>query len=362
MKVAAIITIHVGSNFGSVLQTIATAEIISEFGYTPIIINYIPDRATDSRYFKDVKSNIPKLILRTLYYPVHLWNRLVIYGGFLSKYTTLSTPIFSKDNFAELCPDADVYITGSDQVWNSIHNEGFDGHYFFEGISKEKKRIAFSASIGREELNSNELDEFKKHLQDYSAISVRESSAVILLDKINIHAEHLLDPTLLLNKQQWKPFESTRKIKEPYLVVYTPYNIIDEALIYRTARNIATRQGLKIVTFSMNFKSNPFADKTVRYANPGDFLSLMDHADFVITNSFHGTAFAINLNKQFIVYPPSDFSTRIVSILKLTGLTDRLVNEEIIPGQLPTIDYEPVNKILDTEREKSRIFLKKALS
>ena len=362
MKTAAIITIHVGFNFGSVLQTIATSEIIAEVGYKPIIVNYIPDRATDSRYFKDVKYSLPRLIKRILYYPIYLWNKNNVYGGYLGKYVNLSKPIYSKDKFVEVCPEAEVYVTGSDQVWNSIHNEGFDGHYFFDGIPQKKKKIAFSASIGREELDSEELQNIKSHLNRYSAVSVREASAVKILNEIDIHAEHLLDPTLLLNKSQWDRFESPRKIREPYLVIYTPYNIVDEALIYRTARNIAKQYGLKIVTFSTTFKGNLHADKTIKYATPGDFLSLINHADFVITNSFHGTAFAINLNKQFLVYPPSAFSTRIKSILSLTGLTDRLVKEEITPQQLTEIKYEAVNKILDEERHKSKMFLKKALS
>lgn len=303
-----------------------------------------------------------RLLLRTLYFPIQLWNNVFIYKGYLAKYVNLSKPIYSKDNFAIVCPDADVYITGSDQVWNSIHNEGFDGHYFFEGIPNDKKRIAFSASIGREELDLQELELFKRHLSNYSAVSVREESAVNLLDKIGINAEQLLDPTFLLNKQQWEQIESPRKIKQPYLIVYTPYNIVDEDLIYRTARNIAKQNGLNIVTFSTTFKRNSHADKTITYATPGDFLSLINHADFVITNSFHGTAFAINLNKQFLVYPPSTFSTRIKSILSLTELTDRLVNEVVTPQQLTEINFETVNKILDGERQKSKMFLKKALS
>ena len=106
------------------------------------------------------------------------------------------------------------------------------------------------------------------------------------------------------------------------------------------------------------------ADKTVFFSNPGDFLSLMYYADYVMTNSFHGTAFSINLNKQFSVYLPSSFGTRIVSILDLCGLGGRLLEpaEIISDGKMDeTIDYMSVNVVLDEERRKAHTFLEQAL-
>ncbi len=280
----------------------------------------------------------------------------------MTKYVKLTNAIYSKDVFAAVCPKADILMTGSDQVWNSVHNEGFDGHYFFQGIENVPK-IAFCSSIGRESIDSIEANKIKSLLKEYKAISVREKSAVDILNDLGIKAEQLLDPTFLLNKKGWEKFSSPRKYKMPYILIYTPYNTIDKDLIYKSAKKLAKRFGLKIVTFSWIGLPERQADKTFLFANPGDFLSLMLHADYVITNSFHGTAFSINLNKQFWVFEPSAFSTRIKNILGLTGLDSRLLNNRMEDSDIASaIDYSQVNKVLESERIKSFDFLKNALS
>ena len=103
------------------------------------------------------------------------------------------------------------------------------------------------------------------------------------------------------------------------------------------------------------------ADITITYASPGDFLSLMYYANYIITNSFHGTAFSINLNKQFSVFMPSAFSTRICSIIDLCGLDERIVSNGFEVEKIyKQIDYGPINSILEREREKSIGYLKNA--
>ena len=125
---------------------------------------------------------------------------------------------------------------------------------------------------------------------------------------------------------------------------------------------IAKKEKLKIITFSWNYFKDKYADKTMRFCNPGDFLSLMYYADYVITNSFHGTAFSINLNKQFWVYMPSGYGTRITSIIELCGLEVRVLDREIEDKQiLDKINYDNVNFILEQERNKVIEFLKKSL-
>ncbi len=142
-------------------------------------------------------------------------------------------------------------------------------------------------------------------------------------------------------------------------MVYTPYNIKDKEQIYKTVRTISNAKGLQVVTFSWDYWGERLADKTVYYASPGDFLSLMYYADYVITNSFHGTAFSINLNKQFWVYAPSMFSSRVSSIIRLLGLENRMIDGDIPESEIDDIiDYEKVNQKLDLERSRAMSFLK----
>lgn len=360
-KKVAILTIHVGINFGSVLQTIATSEIIKRLGFLPIIVNYIPERATLRRYIRGAFSSPVKLLWRTIFLPVYLKNNSV-YRNYLQRHVELSAPIYDSDDFTELCPMSDAYVVGSDQVWNSIHNEGFNGRYFFEGIDTDSPKIAFCSSFGRNSIDEEEQSKVRSLLSGFKAISVREDSGVNILRDMGIEAGQLVDPTFLFTKEDWTAYASPRIEKNPYVLIYTPYNTVDSSIIYRAARRLADNHGLKIVTFSWTAKRDSRVDRTAVFANPGDFLSLMLYAKYVITNSFHGTAFSINLNKQFWVFQPSAFSTRIESILNLTGLKDRMLTGELTDNHEERIDYDKINAILDSERLKSIDFLKKALN
>lgn len=363
MNNIAFITIHIGPNFGSNLQTIATSEVFKRLGCEATCVNYIPPRVTFSRYLQRGFSTHPRKIVAVawlLYYlPQFLLNRHV-YNSYLRRHCRVSKSIYAGDNFAEKCPKADYYVTGSDQSWNFKYNEGYDGHYFFDGI--EGKKIAYATSVGTTELSEEAKESFKKHLPDYKALSVREASAQQLLKGLGFEAEHLIDPTFMLNKEGWGAYMSKRLEKGKYILVYLPYNIVDKTLIYSSVRKIAEERKLKVVTLTTRYKQEKLADKTYRFAHPGDFLSLMNHADCVVTNSFHGTAFSINLNKQFWVYMPTGFSTRISSLLELCGLERRLLTEEIEEEQLrEEIAYEHVNTVLDRERTKAMDFLKRAI-
>lgn len=356
MKKASIITVHVGANFGSNLQAIATCKLIERFDITPQIINYIPYRVTWKGFF-DCTGILN--FIRRLYSAPNKWLNDKIYNSYLAKHVKVSKAIYPWNSFLEMCPHADYYVTGSDQVWNSKYNGGIDERYFWKGFVG--KKISYAASMGNERLTEEERLSFANLLKDYFAISVREKSAQNALEEIGIKSAHVLDPTIMLDKDKWKNYATEKIIKDPYLLVYLPYNTVDVNLTYRTIRKIAKKKNLKVVSFSWHYWADKLADKTIKYANPGDFLSLMIHADYVVTNSFHGTAFSINLNKQFSVYLPSSFSTRLLSLLKLCNIENRLLNEEITDAQIEEIiDYDKINSILEEERAKSFDFLKEA--
>ena len=202
-------------------------------------------------------------------------------------------------------------------------------------------------------------------LGTYKAISVREASAKTIIESMGYKVCHLLDPTFMLDKAKWSQYRSKRIVKEPYIMVYLPYNTHDKNLIYKSVRVIAQCKKLKVVTFSWTIRPEKLADRTVYFADPGDFLSLMDYADYIVTNSFHGTAFSINLNKQFYVYLPTGFGTRIMSILNLCSLSDRLLKaDEVVSVEKVerTIDYNSINLILNRERKLAHEFLDNALN
>lgn len=365
MKKISLLTIHLGSNFGSILQTIATAVVLKKMNCSVEVINYIPNRCTWKRFFIDTIKTPSKLVRIFISLPVVAINKY-IYNSFLAKRVKVSRPIYSGDNFVEKCPSADIYMTGSDQVWNSIHNEGLDTHYYFADFPGNTIKIAYSSSIGRECVEQDEYDEMKLLLRSYKSISVREDSAKKIIENMGYKVTQLVDPTFMLNKEEWKDYMANRIVHEPYLLVYIPYNVHNKQIIYESARKISSKKNLKIVAFANHhILPEKMADKTIYFADPGDFLSLMYYADYVVTNSFHGTAFSITMNKPFFVYLSSKFGTRILSILNLCSLQSRLlradeiVSDEKISG---TIDYILVNNLLDKERKRTYLYLNDALN
>lgn len=364
-KTAGLITIHVGPNFGSVLQTYATCKVLERHDIMPTLINYIPRRVTISGFLSNRKTLKSKL-WAIMGLPIVLINDL-IYSGFVKKYCKLTKKIYNEAGLRRLSLKFDLFIVGSDQVWNSKHNEGVDVMYYLPYVPSNIVKVAFASSFGREKLDKEEMDRIRPWLLDFKAISVREASGVSVLASMGIgKVIQLVDPTFLLSKEEWRDQLISRKIiSEPYLLMYLPYNIVNKEDIYSYARTIATHNKWKIVTFSWDIRKDKFADKTMVFASPEDFLSLMYYADYVITNSFHGTAFSINLNKQFSVFQPSEFSTRILSILDLVNLQERLVTNAqdvtVRNKQNEKINYVLVNDILERERKKAFQFIQQNL-
>lgn len=363
MRTISLLTIHLGSNFGSILQTIASVKVFENLNCSVTVVNYIPERCTWKRFFRVNGKSLVGMIKLLVGLPIVAINKHV-YNSYLHKFVHVSQPIYKKDDFLKTCPVADFYVTGSDQVWNSTYNEGIDGHYFFDGFPLGTVKISYSSSIGKVELDRYEYKEVRRMLGDYKAISVREKSAQKLIESMGYKVTHLLDPTFMLAKEDWKYYMSKRLMKCPYLLVYLPYNVHNKRLIYQSVRRIAQAKGLKVVAFSWDIRPERLADKTAYFANPGDFLSWMYYADCIVTNSFHGTAFSVNLNKQFWVYMPTGFGTRIKSILDLCNLQCRMLQADEVIGDVEIgqrINFDLVNSILAVERQKTYDFLSEVL-
>lgn len=356
-----IITLHRVYNYGSVLQAYATQKIIEKYtgGDTELIDYYSSFRTpkalimSDGGYNSKVKKNVYRFFH---FFSVLL--KIKTFGGFLRTKCKLTRKYVTFDDLLSDPPKADVFVTGSDQVWNSIYNKGVDKAFFLQFAPLGAKKISFVSSFGMAEIPENEKDETKKYLGEYSAISVREDEAVELLNNEGLRTPTwLIDPTLQLTKKDWLKISSKRLIKERYLILMLLYNEDEGATEY--ARKIADKKGLKVIKISWEIRKPDLVDKLFTHRSPEDFLSLFAYADFVVTNSFHGTAFAINLERQFIVVPRKEFNSRITSLLKLVNLSERLVNSEkdALTVSSKKIDYRSINSILDVERNKAKRFI-----
>lgn len=357
MKIA-IITLHRVYNYGSVLQAYATQRVFEKHGYDVKIIDYITPQRTKWRLFwgkgSEGQSNIIYRIAKIGSFIL----KEKTFGSFVKTRLNLTKKYVTADELQKEPPEADVYVTGSDQTWNSQYNEGIDRGFYLDFLPDNARRIAFVSSFGKTELDKSEIDETRRLLSRYEKISVREDSAVKIITDLGLEVPtHLIDPTLMLDKEEWLKIASPRLIKEPYLILMLLYNEDNHATEY--ARKIADKKGLKLVKISWEMKKPPLVDHLFTHRSPADFLSLFYGADFVVTNSFHGLAFSLNLEKQFIMIPRNEFNSRIESLLRLCSLSDRLVcsEEDALRQANQVICYENIKQKLEGEKRRADEFI-----
>lgn len=368
MKVA-VITRHSVPNYGSLLQSYATQKAIEKLGHNSEIINYT---RYEERY-ENLADTLVKgkkwdknVILRTIYKLIQTPNYSKMYKKFFEyRKDFLEETKLEYGNINELkenIPEADVYCSGSDQIWGKIGTSNYDEAYFLE-FAKGKKCIAYSSSFGKTELNE-ELDKnLENLLAKYSKILVRESSAKELLEKRNIiNVEHVLDPTFLLSQEEWIELaqKSKKEIKEKYILVY---QLHDNKEFDKYAQKIAKNKNMKLLRISPSLYHITRSGKLVYLPTQFDLLKYFMNAEYVLTDSFHATVFSIIFNKRFIdVLPFNKTGTRIESILNLLGIDSRILkNFEDMTLIDNDINYKNVNVRLKNEREKSLRLLKDAI-
>lgn len=363
MKIS-IITLQAVKNYGSVLQAFATQEKFKEYGLDVEIVNFIRKDCLKHNLMKTwlrKDNGIKRFIKAIILYPTLVkWEK--VFDEFLDKHLNLSKKIYTtEEDFERNIPNADIYCTGSDQVWNSEWNKGIVLPLYLSYAPDDKRKIAFCASFGRQKLDKWEIKEIQKYLERYDFISVRESSAVKILDNIGIkNSQQLLDPTLIMNKNFWLKYVSNRMIKQDYLLIY---QLNSNKNFDDYAKKVAKRKKLKLVRLCTRYDQVLKNGYPILIPKIENFISLFYYANLIITDSFHGTAFSINLNKNFISIYPSEYAGRIKSILNLVGLQNRHLNSyndfSIVDKN---IDYSKVNSVLLQERIKVDNFLKLAVN
>lgn len=359
MKIS-VITVLNTVNYGSALQTLATQKFFERLGLEVEFVDYWrKDQTTAARIRRIIfgkKKNLKQWIkkpVRDILEIKAIKDSEKVFRKFILEKVHLTDRTYSTfDELLNECPMADIYATGSDQMWNSGWNQGIEKSFFLEYAPEGKKRIAFATSIGKTKFEEVEANEIIPLIKKYDLITLREQSAVELLDNYEVEGSLVLDPTLTLNKEEWFEIIPEKKREKPYLLVYQLHLTHDDADFTKAIKSIAERKGLEIVRISYSHSDRKIGEKVV-LPEVYEFLSLIRGADFVVTDSFHGTAFSINFNKQFAVIYPEHFSTRMENILQLTGLKEQRYRDNDSAEKWDSvISYEEVNSILAERRNK----------
>lgn len=359
------ITCHDVYNHGASLQAYALQTYLESLGHSVEIIDYKPDYLSGHYRLWTVDNPVfDKPFIKQLYLLAKLPGRLIslkrkrLFDYFTQKYLKLSSHrYYSNEKLKEDPPKADVYIAGSDQIWNTLFQNGRDAAFYLDFAPRTSKRIAYAASFATEDIVEDYKPFVKKMLQNFDYISIRERCSLPLLCSLGREdGVAVCDPVFLLSKAQWEELLPQGQSEERYLLVYDTESSVSFRNI---ALRIAKEEGLKIYNVS-GFRIG-YANKDLWASSPLDFVQLIRDAEYVVSNSFHATAFSIIFERNFCVINRSeDINERMRSLLLNYHLTERLVTNYSVT-LLDKIDYIKVKILLETDVNNSKEFIKRTL-
>jgi|LSQX01.2.fsa_nt_gb hypothetical protein len=347
MKKIGIITIFKANNYGAELQAFALQRKLQLMGHDVELIDYpfykhkSHRRSRLSAPIFDIgrMNRVKETVFPAWQHIIGLRHRRALLtraarmDDFHKKYTCLSERTYcTLDALVASPPDCNVYMVGSDQVWNPRMYTSI-APYFLDFAPAGKRRVAYAPSFGVSSLPASVQDYYAKQLNTFDALSVREQQgSTIIRELTGRQVEQVLDPTLLLDAKMWSTVARAPESSEPYVLVY---ELMSSSTALAVARRVAKRlkipRVLRVCGTQHSRREEGIED--IRDAGPAEFVGLFSHAAFVITNSFHGTAFAINYQIPFYAIIPGRMKNagRIGSLLELTGLNGRLLAEDQAP-------------------------------
>lgn len=368
MEKVLLTTVFSGYNYGSSLQVLATKTILKELGYDCRLVamkSLIKGR--DIRIKKLITILIRSWLIRGKnganalstykgsYNKVMIGDSVTRFEQFTNEY--LEPHYMSWNSMKRLAKECVACFAGSDQIWNSS-TMYVDPMYYLR-FAPAEKRIAFAPSFGRDFVAEYNKKKMSKWISDFAYLSVREDSGVRLIkDLTERDAIHLIDPTLMVKGETWKKTLNLQDKEENYILTY----FLDKPSESARKAIAELKETLKceVIAIPYQFDDMSYCDKVVP-TGPIEFLDLINNAKCVLTDSFHGTAFSINLHTPFYVFGRNygtahSQNSRIEYILKMMNMQDRFEQKDIV-GQLKAINFEVSEQILSDERNKSRNYI-----
>ncbi len=343
-----ILTLHFYDNFGSVLQGWALRQYLNNLpGYHAEIIPFRPENIPDYQYFTD-----PKLCAR-------FRDKQKLFSAFRHECLGLTVPDGGEEVLTAL--KSDVYVAGSDIIWSREH-AGLHPAYFLDFVKSGAKRVAYAAS---QRLRLEDEAVAGCFLPQFDAISVREATDAVRISRLaGMPARTVLDPTLLLTKEDYAPLECDDNglPEEPYLLFYS---LTHDPAAVDAANLLAKRFGLRMVHYLADYPPSIFPKDAACFAfcGPRDFLRYVKRASLVFTNSYHGTIFSILYQRPFYAQVTrGGMSTRIIELTASLGLENRRYGGWTdLKHSTMEQEWSATNTKLEMLREQSKDFLRNAL-
>lgn len=356
MKICTI-TCHDVYNHGASLQAYALQTYLASLGHDVSIIDYKPDYL--SGHFRlDAVGNpkYDKPFVRQMYLAAKLPGRLRVlprkkaFDSFTEKYLHLTKRYGSFEELKLDPPEADIYFAGSDQIWNPLFKNGRDPAFYLDFV-RRGVRASYAASFAVDSFPPELADAARAYLNNFDYISVREKTGLDILKSLGIDFGCVVpDPVFLLSRDEWSALvPQCDKAVEPYLLVY---DFDRDPLVRSLARKISKERGLRI--FSVFDES--YADKCFPCAGPERFLELVRNASFVISNSFHATAFSMIFERDFAVTPRREkINTRMTDLCERAGVAGSVARDGNF--DFSDIDFDKINKHLLCEKQRGTAYI-----
>ncbi len=354
-------------NYGSALQAYSTQKVLESLDCQCDVLDYDHNNCEHSRKvgipIPSLKSHIANLICIK---PKHCKAKKL--RDFVTRNLNLTSKFITHKQLEERVGTAyDLYVVGSDQVWNTKFNHG-DSVFLLDFAQAEKKCISLASSFATAQLDEKFVDTYKKALSKFAHVSVRESNGLSVLKSFGIEdGKVLLDPTLWLSREQWNKLgkQCTKQYGKYILLYFLNYAYEFRPYIYDVLKYYQEKTGYKILVLegyadmhdNYNLQMEDMTDTTVP-----EFLHLFANASLVITTSFHGTAFALNYGVPLVSITPNGGDDRQSSLLKQVGMEQcRLRIGQKVEECNPFYDVELEQRRLQSIREESLKWIKNVI-
>lgn len=359
MKIA-IITFSRAKNYGGVLQAYALYQYLGKMGHDPFFIDYIPERSNIYNTELFVKRTTAKSkVWGKNVFTRFVWEKLYFektkrdylkFSEFIQKECSFSDRYFSNEELMSHPPQADIFVVGSDQVWNSDYTPGKQLELPFYLQFTTGKKISYASSFGNASIPDGQKEEVAELLRPFQALSVREETGKQLLEELGLAATVVADPTLLFDGKFWAQKCIIHNVSGPYILLY---QVKFDTRTYKVAKEISKKLECKLVVLSMNrIDARKCPQKVIMTPTVEEWLSYIKNAYLVYTDSFHASAFSILFHTPFVVNSASrkNMASRISNLLSIAGLEN-----------LEMLDYnveegiKKANEKVDWDRVDARI-------
>ena len=363
-----LVTMKGAGNYGTSLQSYALHKVLENTGYQISFLFKLPAHYGFKTYTKNIIESLHLIgVVRRIIHPHRNLKQKKLEKFYASNYNEIN--IYTKCQEKKLVERTDCFVTGSDQIWNTYY---CFSPVFFLSFVDNKKRVAYASSIGTNSVKEEYKDEVKRQLLKFSHIGVREQEAVNVLSTLTGRNDicQVLDPTFLLEPKDWKVLSKDacyeEKLPQNYILCY----LIGNNSWYKDQLiDVREKLGVKDIVILPAMENNDFTcDGAFVYPNagPAEFIDLLQNAKCVCTDSFHATALCINHSIPFVEFlrfkddDQKSQNSRIYDVLKHFDLMNRIYEKGSMKWT-KSIDYQPIQEILNKDRQQSMSYLANAI-